>query len=132
LVIERFVWFVLAGLVLAGRLPVSAHHSVLPFDGATPTAVTGTVTRALWRNPHTYIYMDVRGDQGVERWVIESEAVVVLERLGWTRDLISVGDTITMTGAQARDGRRLMRCAFVGLREGRRLPCFSNESIAGK
>ena len=118
------------GLVVAA-LPLTAHHSVLPFDGSTPTTVTGAVTRVLWQNPHAYVSLDVRGDRGTERWTIESEAPVVLERLGWTKDLLAIGDVITTTGARARDGRPLMRCAFVELAKGRRLPCFPETAHRG-
>jgi hypothetical protein len=86
--------------------------------------VTGVVTRVLWQNPHAYVSLDARGDRGTEHWTIESEAPVVLERLGWKKDLLAVGDVIRTTGARARDRRPLLRCAFVELADGRRLPCF--------
>ena len=85
---------------------VRAHHSVLGFDGATPATVTGKVTRVLWQNPHTYIYLDVECDGGVEKWAVESDPPEVLRRRGWSKDAIAPGDTITSTGARARDGRR--------------------------
>ena len=117
-----------AALVLAAMAlgpSVQAHHSVLSFDGATPATVTGTVTRVLWQNPHTYIYLDVERDGGVEKWAVESDPPEVLRRRGWRKSAIAPGDTITSTGARARDGRPLMRCAFIVLDGGARLPCFA-------
>jgi hypothetical protein len=99
---------------------VLAHHSVLPFDGARSTTVEGTVARVLWQNPHTLIAVDVES----VRWTIESEASVVLKRLGWTEKLIKTGDRITVTGARAKDGRPLMRCKVITLADGREVPCF--------
>jgi hypothetical protein len=124
MVIGRAWGLVVTGFVLAGVVSVAAQHSVLPFDGTTPTTVTGKVTRVLWRNPHTYLSLDVERDGRVERWTIESEAVVVLERLGWTKGSIATGDTITSTGARAKDGRLMMRCVVVLLADGTRLTCF--------
>jgi hypothetical protein len=99
---------------------IGAHHSVLPFDGATPTIVEGTVVSLLWQNPHTMITVAVDS----ARWTIESEGATVLQRLGWTDRLIRAGDRITVTGARAKDGRRLMRCRTVTLADGRECPCF--------
>jgi hypothetical protein len=107
------------------------HHSVLPFDAVTATTIEGTVARVLWQNPHTLIAVDV----GRNRWTIESEGALVLQRLGWTSDSLKAGDTVIITGARAKDGRRLMRCKTVTLRLGsgpalgdRQLPCFSPSS----
>jgi hypothetical protein len=115
------------GLSLVGAMAVSpvgamaGHHSVLPFDGATPTTVEGTVVSLLWQNPHTMIAVDVDS----VRWTIESEGATQLRRLGWTEHVIKAGDRITVLGARAKDGRRLMRCKAITLTDGRELPCFS-------
>ena len=98
----------------------AAHHSVLPFDGSTPTTVEGTVTAVLWQNPHTLIALDVER----ERWTIESDGAGVLERLGWTRSTIRMGDRIVVVGARAKDGRRLLRCQSVMTQDRRKLTCF--------
>jgi hypothetical protein len=112
-------------LALAGAIAfthvraIGAHHSVLPFDGVTKTTIEGTVARVLWQNPHTLIAVDV----GQHRWTIESEGALLLLRLGWTSDSLKAGDTVTVTGARAKDGRRLMRCKTITIRN-HSLPCF--------
>ena len=100
-----------------------AHHSVLPYDGSTATTLTGTVVKVLWQNPHTYIDLDVVMAGTHARWMIESEAPVVLERLGWRKTTLTAGVAITVVGARARDGGTRLRCATVTI-GGRRLPCF--------
>ena len=114
---------VLVGLLTTAS--AAAHHSVLAYDGATPTTVTGTVAKVLWKNPHAYIDLDVTMDGTRARWIIENEGPVALERLGWTKGTLVPGDTVTITGARARDGATRMRCASVTLAGGRRLPCFA-------
>lgn len=113
------------GLTFVGAMgvAVAAHHSVLPFDGSTATTIEGSVARVLWQNPHTLIAVDVGG----ERWTIESESSTVLARLGWTRDVVSAGDKVIVTGARAKDGRRLMRCTTITV-NAHRLPCFGSRS----
>ena len=95
------------------------HHSVLPFDGVTKTTIEGTVARVLWQNPHTLVAVDV----GQHRWTVESEGSFILQRLGWTAESVNVGDIVTVTGARARDGRRLMRCTTIRVGT-QKLPCF--------
>jgi hypothetical protein len=118
--------FVVLGALVGAAGSVAAHHSVLPYDGTTPATIRGTVTRVLWQNPHTYISIDVRGKEGVERWVIESEAAAVLARLGWTKAFLPAGTLVTVTGARARDGRTRMRCAVIEVPTGGRWPCFQS------
>jgi hypothetical protein len=112
-------------LVLCASTLTHAHHSVLPYDGATPTTITGTVVKVLWQNPHAYIDLDVTTDGARVRWIVENEGPVALERLGWTKQTLRAGDTVTVTGARARDGAARMRCASVTLADARRLPCFA-------
>ena len=104
-------------------LTMLAHHSVLPFDGVTATTVRGTVVRVLWQNPHTLIAVDV----GEQRWTIEAEGASILARLGWTPGVLSSGTAITVTGARAKDGRRLMRCTTIRIGD-RQFSCFPSAS----
>ena len=102
-----------------------AHHSVLPFDDAHGTVVTGTVTRFLWQNPHTLVALEVVEPDGrVAHWTIESESPRILERLGWTERTLEVGARIEAQGAAAKDGSTVMRCREIALNDGTRLPCF--------
>jgi hypothetical protein len=111
--------------MLATLTPTHAHHSVLAYDGSTPTTLTGTVVKVLWQNPHAYLDLDVTAAGRSERWLIENEGPVMLERLGWTKRSLQAGETITVTGARARDGSARLRCASVTLASGMRLPCFA-------
>jgi hypothetical protein len=104
-----------------------AHHSTLPYDGEHPTTLRGVVTEFAWRNPHSYIHLDVKNDDGkVEHWAIETESLIFLRRLGWTKDMLKPGDTISTTGARAKNGAHMMRCKVLRLEDGRELPCFPN------
>jgi hypothetical protein len=106
--------------VIGASGAVSAHHSVLPFDGATPTTLEGTVVSVLWQNPHTLMAVDV----GRERWTIEVDGSAILERLGWTRNMVEAGDKVRVIGARAKDGRRRLRCQSLTTEDRRTLTCF--------
>ncbi len=77
---------VILGL-LAATVPVFAHHSfAAEFDGNKQVTLTGVVTKVDWVNPHAYIYVDVKGDDGaVVNWAIETGAPNVLYRQGWRK-----------------------------------------------
>jgi hypothetical protein len=78
-------------ILVSGRS--SAHHSRAPFDMDALLAFEGTVLRFQWRNPHVYI--TVKDSSGNE-WLLETDAVPVMVRSGWTRDSFSPGDTVTV------------------------------------
>ena len=100
----------------------AAHHSVLGFDGSRQLTLQGVVTDVIWANPHAYLAID--SGRKDARWVIEAESPLVLQRLGWTRTSIRPGDRISTVGAPARDGSPTMRCQFVTVGDGLRLPCY--------
>jgi uncharacterized protein DUF6152 len=107
---------------------VSAHHSTLAFDGATPTVITGIVSAFHWAYPHTSIVLDVSdGDGNRTRWTVESESVGMLARLGWTKSSIKPGERIRVTGARARNGNPALRCRTIELPDGTTLACFPIE-----
>jgi hypothetical protein len=97
-------------IVLAAAVTAAAHHSTAMFDMAHPITLTGTVAAFDWANPHTYIRLDVKEASGtVTRWDVETHAISLLSRKGWTRTSFAAGDVITVTGGQLRDGGKTMR-----------------------
>lgn len=102
-----------AALMISGA--AMAHHSfAVFFDPSKNVTVTGTVTAFRFTNPHGTIALDVKQPDGtVEHWRAETNAPVILVRRGWTRDVIKPGDTITITGWPARDGKPYLRLSEV-------------------
>lgn len=97
---------VLLPLCLAATNTSNAHHAFsAQFDVDKPLAVTGTVTKVDWRNPHTWFYIDVNdGNGNVANWAVELASPNLLMRNGWTRDSMKIGDVVTVEGYLARDG----------------------------
>jgi hypothetical protein len=95
----------LAALTVA--TPLAGHHSFdAEFDREKTIDITGVVTKVDWVNPHAFVYVDARDEQGeVTRYTIEMGPPYALVRGGWTRNTLKIGDTVTVTGAAlAKDG----------------------------
>jgi hypothetical protein len=93
------------GLLLAAAAPASAHHGFASeFDQTRPLKLKGTVTKWEVTNPHSWIHMDVKGEDGkVVTWMIEGGSPNNLYRLGLTRDSLPPGSEIVVDGYQAKD-----------------------------
>ncbi len=120
----------LSTLLLPGR--AWTHHSfAAEFDANQVVELTGIVTQVNWQNPHVYFYIDVVVDEEadeVENWGWEMGSPNGLQRRGWRRDTLQIGDLVTVTGTLARDGRLVANARTVVLAEtGQRLFAGTSE-----
>ena len=93
-------------LLLLSGSPVWAHHAfAAEFDAKKPVKLRGTVTKMEWINPHAWIYLNVKKDDGtVEEWMIEAGTPNTLLRRGFTRDSLRPGTEVIVDGYQSKDG----------------------------
>lgn len=101
--------------------PIFAHHSSAAYDMEHPVNLKGVVTNMEWTNPHVFIYMDMKDDNGnVEQWRVEGNSPNMLVRSGWRREMIKTGDQLTVNGAPAKNGSKVMRLISLTLANGQK------------
>ena len=109
--------------LLVGAVPLVAHHSfAAEYDASKPVELKGVVTRVEWTNPHARFYLDVKDATGqVTNWNLELASPNVLVRSGWSRTSLRIGDDVTVSGAQAKDGAKMANARAVVLADGRKV-----------
>jgi len=95
--------------ILTCSLPLLAHHSfAAEYDSKKTITVHGIVQKVAWVNPHAYVWVDVKDENGkVLTYAFESLSPNALARNGWTRNSLKAGDEVTVDGYLAKDGKPL-------------------------
>lgn len=108
---KNYRLFIALCFLLAG-FQAAAHHSFAPhFDPVSSVSITGTITSFEQRNPHSYLRIAVRGENGeIEEFECESSGITQLRRNGIDATILTTGSTVTVTGQQHR--RDPHKCFF--------------------
>ena len=131
--------YILAGLIAAGVMLTAgtavAHHSfAAEFDANKPITLTGVVTKVEWTNPHVWFYINVKDAKTgeVTNWGAEMGPPHGLQRRGWRRETLKIGEQVTVAGSLAKNGSKRMNARTVtlvatGARPGETLDAASSQ-----
>jgi hypothetical protein len=90
--------------------PLSAHHSVAgQFDESKSLTLKGVISKVDWINPHIYLHLDVKGDDGqMVTWSLGTVPTAMARRAGLTKESVSgkAGEVLTIECIPARDGTK--------------------------
>ena len=130
----RLYVLVVGASLLLGAVPVWAHHAfAAEFDQTRPLKLKGTVTKWEVVNPHSWIHIDVKGEDGtVANWMIEGGSPNNLYRLGFTKESLPFGSEIVVEGYQAKDGSTRAVGKNVTFADGKKLFLGLSEAEGGK
>jgi hypothetical protein len=128
------LWSGVAG-ILALVAPLLAHHSFdAEYDRNAKVMLKGTVSKVDWRNPHAFIYLDVKDESGkVTTWALETGSPNSLKLRGWTRNSLQIGEQVTIEAFEAkdrghlRDGAKLGNARTITLSDGRKVFAGSSD-----
>jgi len=109
---------------------VAAHHSfAAEYDSTKPVTLEGTVTKVEWMNPHVYFYINVKDETGkITKWALEMGQPAGLQRQGWTRNTLKIGDFVKVEGSLARNGSPLANARNV-FKDGKKMGAASSEGV---
>jgi hypothetical protein len=131
--------YILAGLIAVGVMLTAgtavAHHSfAAEFDANKPVTLTGVVTKVEWTNPHVWFYINVKDAKTgeVTNWGAEMGPPHGLQRRGWRRETLKIGEQVTVAGSLAKNGSKRMNARTVtlvatGARPGETLDAASSQ-----
>src|ERR1700722_11651028 len=97
-------------LLFLSALPAFAHHAFeAEFSDQKPITISGVITKVDWVNPHMYLYVDVKDESGkTANWMFESMPPGMLHRAGMNKEMLPIGDTVTIDGYAAKDGSKTL------------------------
>ena len=101
----------IAAALVGFMLPASAHHSFpAHYVAGEMVTIEGVVTEFLWRNPHSFVYVEATNDAGEpEIWALEWNNTIIMGRMGFTADTILPGDMVVASGNPSRNGSKRIR-----------------------
>ena len=122
------------GLLLTGSAALAHHSFAAEFDSKKPITLKGIVTKVDWGNPHVWFYINVKDEATgqMTNWGAEMGAPHQLQRRGWRRESLKIGEEVTVKGSLARNGSKRINASSVivtatGGRPGEALDAASSE-----
>jgi hypothetical protein len=94
-----------SGVLVATTGAGMAHHSFAMFDQENPVELEGVVQEFKYTSPHSYILLEVKGQDGSSAvWNLEGQAPSLLTREGWSSQTLRPGDEVIITIDPLRSG----------------------------
>ena len=99
--------------MMASAAAAYAHHSfAATYNEKETSTITGKIVQFSFRNPHSFVQVEVDDGKEKVRWAIEWAGAAQLANTGVQNDTLRYGDTVVITGSPGRnpaDHRMRMR-----------------------
>jgi Family of unknown function (DUF6152) len=119
-------------LLMASSQSAKAHHAfAAEYDGDKPLALVGTVTKARWVNPHSWLYFDVLDADGkATNWGVEMGSPNALASKGLEKTDLGPGAAIHVKGFMSKNGGAFGYAVTITLADGRTFQTGGAPNIA--
>jgi Family of unknown function (DUF6152) len=124
--------------IVAGGNALAHHSFSAEFDREKPITLKGIVTKVDWTNPHVWLYLNVKDEATGEtqNWGAEMGPPHGLQRSGWRRETLKIGEEISIDGFLAKNGSKRVNARTVtltatGARPGQTLDAASSANSPG-
>jgi hypothetical protein len=120
-------------LMLAAYVaPVRAHHSTAMYDMSQRKSIQGAIKTVEWTNPHVWLWVMVSTDNAEHGTIAGFEAdppIALIRWAGWRKELLKLGDSVTIEYCPLRDGRSGGKILRVVLADGQILTTGSDRLV---
>jgi len=112
-----------AAILFLMTIRVSAHHAfAAEYDEKKIVMVSGTVSGIQWTNPHAWLYVSGRDENGTAAsWAFEMGSPGGLVNRGWTKGELKQGDRVAVDGYASKNRANVANARTVTLPDGRKL-----------
>jgi Family of unknown function (DUF6152) len=119
--LRRILMSLAVAVLLLGTEALAHHNMTALFDFNDRVTLNGKLTMIDWRNPHTYLTIDVQGSAGAESWQAEgpSPTWFRIRDIGKADFESSIGKNLTVEVSRARDKSRSGLIRTITLPSGR-------------
>jgi len=110
----------LGGLILYPIVSFAHHSFAAEFLADEWVTIDGVITEVWFKNPHVRYYLESEDESGIKiRWDARTNAASIMQRAGWNKNSIIVGDRLTVKGNRGRRGKKLLSITTVTFPDGR-------------
>jgi hypothetical protein len=93
-----------AAMLLSSAIAAYAHHSfAATYDQKQTITITGKMVQFSFRNPHSFVQVEVDDGTQKVRWAVEWAGAAQLANSGIQNDTLKYGDTVVITGNPGRN-----------------------------
>jgi hypothetical protein len=103
-VVKRLAAAIGAPALLFSSVLATAHHSAAQFDFSKRATIEGVVKEFNVKNPHTSAVIEVTDAKGTRDVEYEGHSASHFYRAGYTRDMVTAGDKISILISPRHDG----------------------------